>query len=143
VLRFADFLPPGSGRADKLDNQNSTDFLGATAKAADADRLDGKDSTEYAHLGGHFDLDGTVEQGSGFTVTKSTTEAGSYRVDFPGGTFSGCHTPNATVTPFAGGPRIATIDVLGCGSDGSGHFRVRIFNLSGTPQDTRFIFIAG
>jgi hypothetical protein len=40
------------------------------------------------------------------------------------------------------GLQIAVIDGLGCGIDGSGHFRVRTFNLSGTPQDTSFIFIA-
>jgi hypothetical protein len=33
--------------ADKLDGQNSTDFLGATAKAADSDKLDGKDSADF------------------------------------------------------------------------------------------------
>ena len=128
--------------ADRLDGKDSTDVLGATAKAADADRLDGKDSTDYARLGGRVDSDGTVNQGSGFTVTKSTTEAGSYRVDFAGGTFSGCHFPDATVTPYAGGARIAVIDELGCNIDGSGRFRARTFNLSGTPQDSSFIFIA-
>src|SRR5918995_2761278 len=31
--------------ADKLDGKDSTEFLGASAKAADADKLDGLDST--------------------------------------------------------------------------------------------------
>jgi hypothetical protein len=33
--------------ADKLDGMHSTAFLGATAKAADSGKLDGKDSTEF------------------------------------------------------------------------------------------------
>jgi hypothetical protein len=70
--------------SDRLDNRDSTDFLGASAKAADSDRLDGKDSTDYARLGGRVKQDGTVLQGSGFTVTKSTTVAAAYTVDFPG-----------------------------------------------------------
>jgi hypothetical protein len=32
---------------DKIDDQDSTAFLGANAKAADADKLDGKDSTAF------------------------------------------------------------------------------------------------
>lgn len=33
--------------ADRLDGLDSTEFLGASAKAADADKLDGLDSTEF------------------------------------------------------------------------------------------------
>jgi hypothetical protein len=33
--------------SDKLDGKDSTDFLGASATAADSDKLDGKDSTEF------------------------------------------------------------------------------------------------
>lgn len=33
--------------ADTLDGLDSTDFLGATAKAADSDKLDGIDSTGF------------------------------------------------------------------------------------------------
>ncbi len=33
--------------ADKLDGKDSTEFLGKTEKAADSDLLDGKDSTEF------------------------------------------------------------------------------------------------
>jgi hypothetical protein len=36
-----------SADADTLDGKDSTDFLGATAKAADADLLDGKNSTDF------------------------------------------------------------------------------------------------
>ena len=128
--------------ADLLDGQNSTDFLGATAKAADADQLDGKDSTDYARLWGEVNDDGTVERGSGFTVLKTGT--GEYQVSFPDGTFRGCHIPIATVTPFAGGARIATIFGVTCtgsGSSGRGDFRVRLFDLTGTARDTDFFFI--
>jgi hypothetical protein len=50
TLTGADILESSLGKvgeADTLDGQNSTDFLGATAKAADADQLDGKDSTDF------------------------------------------------------------------------------------------------
>ena len=50
TLTGADILESSLGKvgdADTLDGQNSTAFLGATAKAADADQLDGKDSTDF------------------------------------------------------------------------------------------------
>ena len=129
--------------ADQLDGKNSTDFLGATAKAADADQLDGQDSTDFASLWGFVNDDATVERGSGFTVQKLGT--GQYRLFFPDGTFRGCHLPIATVTPFGGGPRIASISGVGCtgttGGDGRGDFIVQLFDLSGTPRDTAFMFI--
>ena len=129
--------------ADQLDSRDSTDFLGATAKAADADQLDGKDSTAYARLAGKINDDGTVDQGSGFTVQKLGT--GEYRVFFPDGTFSGCHLPIATVTPF-GATRIATIGGVTCtgttgGNNGRGDFIVRFVDLTGTPRDSDFMFI--
>jgi hypothetical protein len=129
--------------ADQLDGKDSTDFLGATAKAADADQLDGQDSTDFARLWGFVNDDATVERGSGFTVQKLGT--GQYRLFFPDGTFRGCHLPIATVTPFGGGPRIASISGVGCtgttGGDGRGDFIVQLFDLSGTPRDTAFMFI--
>ena len=39
--------PREAADADKLDGQDSTAFLGAAAKAADADKLDGQDSTAF------------------------------------------------------------------------------------------------
>jgi hypothetical protein len=130
--------------ADQLDGQDSTDFLGAAAKAADSDQLDGQDSTDFARLWGFVNDDGTVERGSGFTVQKLGT--GQYRLFFPDGTFRGCHLPIATVTPFSGGPRIASISGVGCtgttgGADGRGDFIVQLFDLSGTSRDSRFMFI--
>jgi hypothetical protein len=40
-----------AGDADTLDGMNSTDFLGATEKAANADKLDDKDSGDFALAG--------------------------------------------------------------------------------------------
>jgi hypothetical protein len=40
---------PASVNADKLDGKDSTEFLGKAEKAADADKLDGKNSTEFAN----------------------------------------------------------------------------------------------
>ena len=37
--------------ADELDGRDSTDFLGANDKAANSDKLDGKDSTDFAPAG--------------------------------------------------------------------------------------------
>lgn len=36
--------------ADKIDGKNSTDFLGAMAKAADSDKLDGLDSSSFPEI---------------------------------------------------------------------------------------------
>jgi hypothetical protein len=132
-----------SADSDQLDGQDSTDFLGAAAKSADSDQLDGQDSTDFARLWGFVNDDGTVERGSGFTVQKLGT--GQYRLFFPDDTFRGCHFP-ITVTPFGGGPRIASISGVGCtgttgGADGRGDFIVQLFDLSGTPRDNKFMFI--
>ncbi len=41
------FFPISVANADKLDGKDSTEFLAAGAKAADSDKLDGKDSTAF------------------------------------------------------------------------------------------------
>ncbi len=46
VLESSLATVPSATNADRLDGKDSTEFLGATAKAADADRLDGLDSSQ-------------------------------------------------------------------------------------------------
>lgn len=67
---------PLAANADQLDGQDSTDFLAADAKAADADKLDGRDSTEF--LRGAFGViaaDGSLLAGRGIEVTHLETNA--------------------------------------------------------------------
>lgn len=51
--------------ADLLDGKNSAEFLGASAKAADSDTLDGKDSTDFVSGSGRA-FSGHATVGSGF-----------------------------------------------------------------------------
>jgi hypothetical protein len=127
--------------ADTLDGKDSTDFLGAGAKAADADTLDGKDSKEFARLGGVVYGDGTVSQGSGFQV--AYLDAGEYRISFPEGTLSsGMCPPVAVVTPFSGLVRHPQIAGRSCNGLGAGSFTVKLLDADGVARDTPFLFIA-
>jgi hypothetical protein len=70
--------------ADKLDGKNSTDFLGTTGKAADADKLDNLDSTAFqgrVHWA-HVAADGSIfAQSGGLSTVHVNT--GEYYVVFP------------------------------------------------------------
>lgn len=121
---------------------------------ADADMVDGMDSSRLARFGGIVDGLGVVEvvEGTGgFTVEREGL--GFYKISFPSGTFSGCHRPIATVSPTSGGgaPMIASIlspsEVFqgpDCSNDGSASFFVHIQNaITGSTFDTpRFYFTA-
>jgi hypothetical protein len=96
-------------------------------------------------IAGEMNTDGSIIEGSGFSVTHNST--GDYTVSFPPGTWSGCTSPVATVTPltiFGGGARTARIIGAGCVSDGSGSFRVFIETVGSSPAltDSMFDFIA-
>jgi hypothetical protein len=71
--------------ADKLDGKDSTEFLGATARAADSDKLDGKDSTDFAPAGTATAYAARTEQTSmhndPFDVVSKNVPAGSYAVN--------------------------------------------------------------
>jgi hypothetical protein len=64
-----------AANADKVDNLDSTAFLGASAKAADADKLDGVDSTGFLQAGAVDAFHGApaflpaAPTGSGFALT--------------------------------------------------------------------------
>jgi len=74
--------------ADRLDGRDSTDFLGATAKAADSDKLDGKDSTDFARAGTAAAFTavqpGSVtlpNAGTDVVVVSKVVPAGSYAIN--------------------------------------------------------------
>lgn len=71
--------------SDKLDGLSSGSFLRSTGKAADADRLDGKDSQDFATTAGRTD---SIGYGGKFTDTDGdgTNDAVFAYADCPAGT---------------------------------------------------------
>lgn len=121
--------------------QSDARFLAAGGKAADADKLDGIDSYGVARLAGWVASNGSVSQGSGFTVNKTGT--GTYTVSFAAGTFDGCKFPIVSVTPFSPTARHIWVGGAGCSPTGSGSFSVKITGTDGTTAtDTSFMFVA-
>ncbi len=108
--------------------------------ALSADSLDGLDSKDFARLGGVVNGDGTVVQGTGFTV--SHPNAGEYQVSFPQGTLGSTCPPIVTVLPFSGLVRVPTITGRTCSGLGAGNFTVKLNDTAGTSHDTPFLFIA-
>ena len=123
-----------------LDGRDSEDFLGATAKANDADQLDGVDSKGYARLAGGINGDGSVFQGTGFTVTHPNQ--GEYQVSFPNGTLGALCPPVVTATVFAGTVRHAQVTGRTCAGLGAGSFTIKTLDNDGVAQETPFLFIA-
>jgi hypothetical protein len=123
-----------------LDGLDSEDFLGATATAADADQLDGKDSKSFARLGGVINGDGSISQGTGFTVSHPSD--GEYQVSFPSGTLGALCPPVVTAIPFAGIVRHAQLAGRGCSGLGAGNFTMKMLDNDGVAHDTPFLFIA-
>ncbi|MDQ3936707.1 MAG: hypothetical protein M3340_18970 [Actinomycetota bacterium] len=80
--------------ADLLDDREAADFLLKTEKAADADKLDGMDSTEVGReLFANVDTNGTAAPalGSRNGATEALrTGAGEYRVDFGDRNLTAC-----------------------------------------------------
>jgi hypothetical protein len=131
--------------ADMLDGKDSSEFLGATAKAADADNLDGKDSLAFARLGGAVFTNGNP---AGVGYTSEETSTGVYRVNFPAGTFktaTSCKTPTPIVVAHSDTAVIATVAIgmATCSAvDGSGGFTVRTFTHAGAATSSAFWFMA-
>jgi hypothetical protein len=140
---WTSFLQANGKAADSelLDGSDSTDFLGATATAADSELLDGKDSKAFARLGGVVNGDGTIVQGTGFTVSRLSD--GEYQVSFPAGTLSNALCPPVvTITVFAGIVRHPQITGRGCSGLGAGSFTAKTLDNDGVAHDTPFLFIA-
>jgi hypothetical protein len=127
--------------SELLDGLDSEDFLAATAKAADSDQLDGLDSKSFARIGGVINGDGSVSQGSGFTVTHPNE--GEYQVSFPEGTLSGglCP-PVVTAIVFTGLIRHPQVSGRTCSGLGAGNFTLKTLDSDGVAHDTPFLFIA-
>jgi hypothetical protein len=129
--------------ADLRDNSiKAADVLESSlAKVPAADTLDGKDSQAFARLGGEINGDGSVVQGSGFTVSHPNT--GEYQVSFPNGTLSSAHCPPiVTATVFSSVLRNPQLSGAGCNGQGGGSFTLQTLDSNGVAQDTPFMFIA-
>jgi hypothetical protein len=90
--------------ADRLDGKDSTEFLGATAKASDADRLDGRDSASFADsddlLWAVVDSTGALIRGRGVLQTFQFTPGindGAYEIVFVRNDIQSC---SYTASPF-------------------------------------------
>ena len=124
------------------DSLNGDDVQESTlGLVPDADMLDGRDSKSFARLGGVVNGDGSVVQGSGFTVTHPND--GEYQVSFPAGTLSnaGCP-PVVTAMVFAGVVRHPQVTGRTCNGLGAGSFTVKTLASDGESFDTPFLFIA-
>jgi hypothetical protein len=142
-LDATSFLAVGDTAANSnlLDGLDSTDLLGVAAKAADSDLFDGKDSKTFARLGGGVNGDGSVFQGTGFTVSR--LGEGEYQVSFPAGTLSSTMCPPVAVAiPFAGVVRHPQIVGRTCSGLGAGSFTVQLLDNDGIAHDTPFLFLA-
>jgi hypothetical protein len=107
----------------------------------DADTLDGIDSKGVARLGGLVNGDGTILQGTGFTVSRLAD--GEYQVSFPAGTLSNAMCPPvATAMVSSSLVRIPQISARACSGLGAGSFTVKTLDTSGVAHDTSFSFIA-
>ncbi len=143
-MTATDFLWLNSKALDSenLDGQDSTDFLGAGDTAVNSGLLDGMDSKAFARLGGVINGNGTIVQGTGFTISKLGT--GDYQITFPDGTLSSANCPPivAVIAVTAGTDRNAIITNRSCSSSGGGSFDTKLLDAAGDAQDTPFIFLA-
>jgi len=161
---------PGSNLdADRLDGKDSTEFLGANAKAADSAKLGGQPAADYLRQCQDASVYGRADiRGSNATSTLSTTgvtdltdfvctgenvqvqrvSAGHYRVVFGdvnhGGTV-GLGTGNGplpVVSPREAGKIVEAYGPANCAASttyATTCFPVHVTNLSGTPVDGDFI----
>ena len=136
-LRSADVRDetlPGGGL------QGSDIIEGSLGTVPGADQLDGKDSRDFARLGGVINGDGSISQGTGFTVTHAGD--GEYQVSFPNGTLGVNCPPIVTAMPFAGIVRHPQLSGRTCSGLGSGNFTIKMLDNDGVAHDTPFLFIA-
>ena len=105
-----------------------------------ADTLDGMDSKDFARLGGVINGDGSISQGSGFTVSHPSD--GEYQVSFPSGTLSNANCPPvATAMVFAGIVRHPQLSGRSCSGLGAGSFTIKTLDNDGVAHDTPFVFM--
>jgi hypothetical protein len=130
-------------RDDALTNGGLTgaDIVeGSLGPVPNADTLDGKDSKDFARLGGLINGDGSTLQGSGFTV--SHPNDGEYQISFPSGTLSNANCPPvATAMVFSGIVRHPQITGRTCSGLGAGSFTIKTLDNDGVAHDTPFVFM--
>jgi hypothetical protein len=114
---------------------------GSLGPVPNADTLDGKDSKDFARLGGVINGDGSISQGSGFTVSHPSD--GAYQISFPSGTLSNASCPPvATAMVFAGIVRHPQKSGRSCSGLGAGSFTIKMLDNDGVAHDTPFLFMA-
>lgn len=115
------------------------DYLAADGKAVDADRLDGRDSTEFADdadsLWAFVLTDGTVARSSG-DVAASKPGEGTYEVEFPRPVGDCSYT--ATVSVADGGTPVPGQIAVGLSADAD-TVSVVTGNTTGAPADADFM----
>src|SRR4051794_36149100 len=118
------------------DHLRGEDILESTlGLVPNASRLDGRDSKTFARLGGLVNGDGTVTQGSGFTVARLSE--GEYQVSVPPDTLSSFNCPPVRVaTVFSGFARHAQISGRSCWGAGGGSFTIKTLASDGIAHDT-------
>ena len=123
------------------DGLTGVDILESSlATVPDADTLDGRDSKDFARLGGVINGDGSILQGSGFTVSHPSD--GEYQVSFPSGTLSNANCPPlATAMVFSGIVRNPQISSRTCSGLGAGSFTIKTLDTDGVAHDTPFVFM--
>ncbi len=110
---------------------------GSLATVPGADTLDGKDSKDFARLGGLVTSDGSVFQGSGFTV--SHPAVGVYEVSFPAGTVSNTDCPPIGIAmAFAG---LIEITDRTCFGGGQASLTFRTVDTDGVAHNFPFVFM--
>jgi len=120
-------------------SQSDARYLGATAKAADSDQLDGLDSTQLAKTSestrvvrGSVNPSGGVDAGSGFSV--SWGGCGSYTVTFSPA-FGG--TPTVVTGAYTSSPVFVALT-----SVSSSQASVQTWNQAGSCDSRGFQFVA-
>ena len=131
---------PADVRDDALPNGGLTgaDIVESSlATVPGADTLDGKDSKDFARLGGLVTSDGSVFQGSGFTV--SHPDVGVYEVSFPAGTVSNADCPPIGIAmAFAG---LIEITNRTCFGGGQASLTFRTVDTDGVAHNFPFVFM--
>ena len=132
-VRSVDVTNDGLTGADIVESSLTT--------VPDADTLDGRDSKDFARLGGVINGDGSISQGSGFSVSHPSD--GEYQVSFPSGTLSNANCPPlVTAVVFAGIVRHPQLSGRSCSGLGAGSFTIKTLDNDGVAHDTPFLFMA-
>jgi hypothetical protein len=121
-------------------NESTLAQVPSALHADDTDTLDGMDAKQFARLAGVVNEDGSVSQGTGFSVMR--LDAGEYQVSFPNGTLAPTGCPPIVVATAFSAVYHAVLYARGCNGLGAGNFTVKMLDSAGTANDAPFLFIA-